>query len=85
MPSAPSAVVMRKLDELVKLVRIYCLCPINRLLKRCGRFFQDRVGGGSPDEGAAFGIVVGNELIDLLDQFCPSYSSSSASPCPENA
>jgi hypothetical protein len=31
-------------------------------------FFEDGVGGSGPDEGAAFGVVVGDEVLDLLDQ-----------------
>ena len=32
------------------------------------QFFEDRVGRGSPSEGLAGGVVMGDELVDALHE-----------------
>jgi hypothetical protein len=42
--------------------------PINEFTKAM-ELFEDRVGGGSPDEGSFAGVVVSDILVDLVHQF----------------
>ena len=43
------------------------LCPINKFTDAL-EFVEDRVGGGSPDEGPLVGIVMSDVGVDLRHQ-----------------
>lgn len=43
-------------------------CPINEFTKAM-ELFEDRVGGGSPEEGPFAEVVVSDILVDLVHQF----------------
>ena len=56
-------------------------CPISLLIyygADAADFFEDGIGGSGPDEGTAFGVVVGDEVIDLLDQFADVFEGAAA-------
>jgi hypothetical protein len=46
-------------------LRTLVLCPNNKFTKML-ELFEDRVGGGGPNEGATAGIVVSHVLVDAV-------------------
>jgi len=49
-------------------VKSLVLCPINKFTDAL-EFVENRVGGGSPDEGPLVGVVMSHVGVDLPHQF----------------